>query len=113
MDVLSDVFVQMGALGGVAAFIGLLINVLKSCGAIPDGQAQNVSAALNLVGVSLLLGLRIFKPEFDVAGVDAQAAAFAQVAEVVFAYVLSLGGSKLTHNIVKGILVVGKSNTVA
>jgi len=110
MEVLNEVLAQYGSLTGVMAVVVLLVQVAKHLG-LPDGQAANLSAGLNLIGVAALLAFRVFNPSFDVAGADAQALNFANVANVVFAYFLSLGGSKLLYQGLKGVTGLGKSNS--
>lgn len=106
---MEDLLLQYGTLVGVSALIAFLINFLKSLGVIQDGQAQNWSAGLNLVALTGLLLLRVFAPDVDVSGLDAQIAQFVDVAIVVVGYLLQLLGSKTTHAIVKGTFLIGKS----
>lgn len=105
----QDLFILWGSLAGVAALIALVINVLKMAGAVKDGTSQTWSAGLNLLGMVALFVLRIVKPDLDIAGVDAQVMAFANVAAVVLGYVIQLLSSKLTHIAITGVPVIGKS----
>ncbi len=106
---MEELIAQYGGLVGVAAVVGLLVNVLKSAGVVQDGQAQTWSAGFNLVGMAGMLALKVFQPDFDFAGMDAQAAQFASVAAVVVGYILQLLSSKATNSAVRGVPIVGKS----
>jgi hypothetical protein len=62
-----------------------------------DGQAQNWSAGLNLIGMALLLMAKVFRPDLDLIELDSQAAQLATALSVVFGYVLHLLSSKFVH----------------
>ena len=106
---LPELVVQYGALVGLAALFAVLINVAKIAGWVKDGTSQTWSALLNLVGFVVFVILRLFKPEFDVQGVDAQAAALANAASYVIAYILQLLSSKATAFAVRDVPLIGKS----
>lgn len=108
---LNELLLQWSALAGFAALIALAINVLKAAGVVKDGDAPTWSAALNLAGLAGLLALRVYKPEIDVGGLDAQAAELAQVLTVIFGYVLQLLAAKATHIALRGAPLVGTSHT--
>jgi hypothetical protein len=105
----NSLVAQFGALAGFAALVAAIINILKSAGLVKPGQAQTYSAILNLVGLIVLLSLKIFQPQADVAYLDGQAAQIANVLIVVAGYVVQLGGAKLMHLLLTGTPVVGKS----
>ncbi len=107
----NSLVLQFGALAGVAALITALVNIGKVAGLVKDGTAQTWSAALNLLGIGMLLALQVFRPDVDILGLDAQVAQFANVLVVVAGYVVETGLTKLVHNILKGVPVAGKSNT--
>lgn len=107
----DDLLLQWGGLAGFAALIALLINVLKSVGVVKNDTAPTWSAGFNLVGLALLLATKTFKPELDMSAVDSQVMDFVNVGVVVFSYVLQLLMSKGTHFAVRGVPVIGKSDT--
>ena len=106
-----EILLGFTSLAGVAALIALIINVLKTLGVVKDGTAQNWSAGLNLAAMVILFVLKIFVPTVDIEGVDAKIVEFLPVATVVIGYVLQLLSSKLTYLAIKGIPVVGRSNS--
>ena len=95
------------SLGGFGALIGLIINVLKTVGLVKDGQATNWATGLNLV---LLIALFVGKViGFDVAGLDGVAGEIANAGVSILQLLVMLGGSRLFHNTLKGVPVVGRS----
>jgi hypothetical protein len=108
---LPELVAQFLALGGVAAVIALLINVGKRAGWIKDGQATSASLLLNLVGLVGLGLLRVFAPDFDIAGLDGIAAQIAEAGTILLGLVWQLFISRQTHEQVKGVPVIGKSFT--
>ena len=103
---------QFTALAGVGALIALVVNVLKTFGLVKDGQAPAASLLLNLAGVVALILLKVFKPDMDVAGLDATAAAIASAGVTLFGLFVQLWGSRLAHLAVAGAPVVGKSHSL-
>lgn len=108
---MEGLFAEWVGLAGFAALIALLINIGKAAGWVKDGQAPIVSAALNLLGLAGLLAAKVFAPDIDLAGVDAQVSDFVQVGVVVTTYVLQLLASKGANAAIKGVPVVGYSHT--
>jgi len=95
------------SLGGFGALIGLIINVLKTVGVVKDGQATNWATGLNLV---LLIALFVGKVVgFDVAGLDGIASQVADTGIVILQLIVMIGGSRLFHNTLRGVPVVGRS----
>lgn len=99
------------ALAGFAALVAALINVGKFAGIIADGQAPNVSLALNVVGFAALVIVRIFRPDFDVTATDGVLATVATVLTSVLALLSQLGVSKLINNGIKGLPIIGYSHS--
>ena len=97
------------ALAGAAAATAALVNAGKFFKLIPDGAAPNVSLVLNLIGFVVLTVVRLFRPDFDVAGADAVLATVATVLTSVLALLSQLGVSKLVNNGIKDIPVIGFS----
>lgn len=107
----GNIVAEFATLVGFAALVSVIINVLKMFGVVKDGTADKWVAIFNLVGLIVLVVVRIFFPEFDVAGIDAKLAGLATVASYIISYIVMLLGSKLTYLAVKGLPVIGKSNT--
>lgn len=105
----NELVALLVSLGGVGAVVAMLINVGKSVGFVKDGQAPAWRTGLNILGLAVLFLVKIFKPDFDVAGFDAQAAQFAAVASTVVAYLVEIGASELAHKYLKGVPLIGKS----
>lgn len=103
--------VQFGGLMGVGALIAFLVNIGKAVGLVKDGSAPTWSAGLNLAALALLLVTRTYRPDVDIQAVDQQVMDFVNVGVVVFSYVLQLVSSKGTHKFIKGVPVIGKSNS--
>lgn len=97
------------ALAGFAALTAAVINAGKFAGLIADGQAPNVSLALNVVGFAALVIVRIFRPDFDVTATDGVLSAVATVLTSVLALLSQLGVSKLINNGIKGLPIIGYS----
>jgi len=108
---LNSLFLEYSPLAGIAAFIAVAINVGKLFNVVKAGDAQTWSAGLNLLALVGLFILKVFTPDVDITGIDAQSAQFAQVAQVVIAYVMQLGISKLTHISLRGVPIVGTSQS--
>lgn len=106
---MEDLLLQWSGLVGFAALVAFAINILKTFGVVKDAQAQNWSAGLNLLLLAGLLALRVFAPDFDVSGLNAQAQAFVDVGVVIFSYILQLLGSKAAHTLLRGLPLIGKS----
>ena len=104
-----ELLTQFSTLVGVAAFIGLLINVGKVAGIVKDTTAQNWSAGLNILGMIGLLALKLFKPELDVSVIVSAAGQIAAAGVVILGLLVQLGVSKITNFFVKGVPVIGKS----
>lgn len=105
----NELVALLVSLGGVGAVVAMLINVGKTIGLVKDGQAKMWSTGLNILGLAALFAVKIFKPDFDVAGFDAQAAQFAAVASTLVAYLIEIGAADLVHKLLKGVPVIGKS----
>jgi hypothetical protein len=104
---------QLMALGGFAAFVAILINVLKTFGVVKDGTSGTWAAGLNLAGLIALFALNIVEPGFDVGGVDAHLAQIAQILTLIFNYIMQNWVSKGTHQVLSsgGVPVIGRSYT--
>ena len=106
---MEDLLLVWGGLAGFAALIALIVNILKAVGVVKDGQAQNWSAGLNLLGLAGILAVNVYVPDYDVAGLDTSVAKFVEVGVVVLSYVVQLLSSKVTHTALRGVPLVGKT----
>lgn len=101
------------ALGGVGALFSVLTNIFKTIGWVKDGQAPRVVIGLNLLGLVALFFLGIFKPDADLPGIDGIAGTIATILAMVFGLVWQMISSKATYGVMKGVPVLGHSNTEA
>lgn len=106
---LEKVIVEVAALVGFAMLITLLINVAKWIGWIKEGYADKVAAGANLILILVVYGFKLFKPEFDFLALDPIVQEAATVGTLIFTYILQLFGGQLTHAVVRGLPIVGKS----
>ena len=109
MEYLQELLVLLGSLGGLAAVIAGVINLLKIPGWLPDGWAPTLSAGLNLLALAVLFAVGVWFPDLDVLGLDEKLAEFAAVAVPFFTYALQLLMTKLGHTALRGIPGIGKS----
>jgi len=107
----ENIVMEIGLLLGFAAFVSLLINVLKFFGVVKDGTADKWVGGFNLLGVLALFAVRIFIPDFDPLPIDSVLGTIAAVGSFVLSYVVTIWGSKITYKAVKGLPVIGKSNS--
>ena len=112
MEGLVELIGQLGALGGFAALVAMLVNVLKSFGLIGDGHAGQVAVGLNLAGLVALFVVGQFAPGFDIGIFDQQLGQLAEILILIFAFVFQNFISNGTHGTLSGmrIPVIGKSN---
>ena len=111
MEGLLSLVEQLAVLGGFAALISVLINVLKTFGVVKDGQAGTWSAGLNLAGLVALFVTGIVAPEFDVSGLDTSIAQVAEILSLLFAFIVQNWISKGTHTVFSSgqVPVIGRS----
>ena len=98
---------------GVAALIGALINVGKKFlpQYFPDGSAPTWSLYLNVAAFAAFVALRIFVPDVDVAGLDSNAQAIADLLIYLLGFVSQIGGSKVANAALRGVPVIGYSHS--
>ena len=106
-----EMLIGFTSLAGIAALISLIINVLKVFGVVKDGTAQMWSAGLNLAAMAILFALKIFVPDADITAVDQKISLLVPVLTTVLGYIVQLLSSKLTYFAVKGLPIVGRSNS--
>jgi hypothetical protein len=110
---MEDLLKLLGSLGGIGALVAALVNIGKTVGWIKDGQAPTFMTGFNLLILILLFALGIFRPQADIAGADQIAGQLAVVLITVFGFVWQLISSRLTHDALKGVPVLGKSYSQA
>lgn len=103
---------QFLALGGVGALIAVIVNILKAAGLVKDGQAPLFVTGLGIAGVIALLGLNIFRPGYDVNGLDETARQIAMLLEIILGFVVQILAARATHRGLAGTPVFGKSFTL-
>jgi hypothetical protein len=94
---------------GFGALIAMVVNSGKSFGVVKDGQAK-----VWVTGLNVLLMLAVYFGgilDFNVMAVDPAAGTLAELAGVAFALVAQLGGSSLTHVVLRGAPIVGASHS--
>ena len=112
MDILKDLVLQLGTLGGVGLLIPAVINILKSLNVVKDGTAPTWSAGLNLLALLGLFLVHVIDPAgaVDKIGIaDTLAGQIAQIAVLVFGLYLQIKVSGWGHQTLRGIKLVGKS----
>jgi hypothetical protein len=111
MEGLLSLFEQLMVLGGFAALISVIINVLKTIGVVKDGQAGMWSAGLNLAGLIALFATGIVAPEFDISGLDENIAQIAEILSLIFAFITQNWISKGTHTVFSSgqVPIIGRS----
>jgi len=104
---------QLLALGGFAAIVAIVVNVLKAVGVVKDGTGGTWAAGFNLVGLIALYGLQIFAPELGTGAVDVHLAQVAEILSLIFSYVIQNWVSQGTHKVLsKGnVPLIGTSFT--
>lgn len=108
------ILVQFGQLAGVAALIAVIVNVFKYFGLVPDGQGGRWFAAMNLIALFVLVGLRLFAPTVGIEFIDQQAATIANIFLIVLGYVMQLGVGSGTSDKLKSMklpIVGGRAET--
>lgn len=110
MDIQSLVALLL-TLGGFGALSAVLVNVGKYFKLVADGTAPTWAAGINLVGLAVLYYLKVRFPDLNLAGVDANVGQVAQLLTVVLSLLVQLGGAKLAHKTLRGVFVIGKSNS--
>lgn len=104
-----DLVVLLASLAGFGAIVSILVNVLKKFGVVKEGTSDKWVAGFNLVGYLTLFVVTTWFPQINIPAIDAQLGAVAVILNVVFGYVVTLLGSKITYFSVKGLPLVGKS----
>lgn len=107
----ENTLAEVSTLLGFAAFVMMLVNILKAFGVVKDGTADKWVAGFNLLGVVLLYSMRLIQPDFDVLPVDAVFKEVAYVGTYILSFIVMVGGSRLSYLAVRNLPLIGKSNT--
>lgn len=109
MDELGKLVVLFTSLAGLGGLITFGINTAKSLGWVPDGAAVKIHTGASLVAVVALYVLTNFFPQVDIGQVDQIAGTVAEIGLLVMGLIVQIKSGKLTHEVVKGVPVIGKS----
>ena len=96
-----DLIQQYELLVGFAAIVAALVNVLKVFGVVKDGTASKWSLGLSTVGLLVFIGLKLFKPELDIPGLDATLVQVANITAYALGIAVALGVPGLFHSLFK------------
>lgn len=110
---MENLFAAFVLLSGVGTLIAALINAGKRVGVVKDGTAPTWSLGLNAIAFIGFVALNIFAPQIDVAGLDANAQAIADVIVAVLGFVSQIGASKVANVALRGAPVVGFSHNAS
>lgn len=105
-DQLSQMALSMG---GLAAFVTVVINALKMTGVIKDGTTQTWVTGANLLVLVVLFAVKSFYPQVNFPAVDQVFGSLASVLTFALALSGQLLVSKGTHVALRGVPVVGTS----
>lgn len=106
---LQDLVMMLATLAGFGGVVALLVNIGKQTGIVKDGQAPMVSTGLNVLLLAGLYAIKVFKPDLNIEGLDAQAAQIAQIGVMILAFITQLKGAQFTHQTLRGVPLLGKS----
>ncbi len=102
MELTSSFDAFVASLAGWAAFVALVVNLLKTVGVVKDGFAGTLALGLNTVGALLLwfgLGLGLV----DVQAIDTAAGQAAAIGSVVLTALVGAFGSQQIHGFLKSL----------
>jgi hypothetical protein len=85
------------ALGGLAALLPAIINVLKKLGVVGEGEADGWQAMINAFLFVIFVGLRIFLPNLDVGVVDSVLFQIAAVITAILSFFGQFAISRLAY----------------
>jgi hypothetical protein len=108
---IEQTFAAFIALGGVASFVAVVVNILKSRGVIGDGDAPKVAFVLNLVLFA------VFGVALNVLGVDLTPADpilnnLAEILKLLFGITVQQGLTVVAHKSLRGAPIIGFSHTL-
>ena len=99
---------------GTAGIVALLVNVLKQANVIQDGQSQNWTVGLSLLGLLILWVLKTFAPSINLGAWDSEAQAISGQAVVFIPFIVAgvAWVAQWIHSHWRGFPVLGYSFTV-
>lgn len=97
------------SLVGLGALISFIVGVLKYFGVVKDGNAEKWIAGFNLIGLVFVFVAINFLPQLNLPVIDQNIMSFVGILNVIWAYVMTLFGSKLAYWVARGVPVIGKS----
>lgn len=105
MEQLQSLIIQLAALGGLAAFIAVVVDWLKKLGLVKDGQAPVWVTGFNLIAlVVLFFAVNILK--IDVTKYDQLFGNVAQILVLFLSLVGQVGVSRVTHATFDGVNII-------
>lgn len=107
----DSILVEFGTLLGFAALVSLIVNVLKVLGVVKDGTADKWVAGINFAGVLALAIVRFVVPDLNILPIDSALGELAVIGGYILSFVTMILGSKLTYLAVKGLPLIGRSNS--
>ena len=107
----EGVLALFAGLVGFPAFVTVLVNVLKVFGVVKDGEATKYVAGFNAVGLLALLVALAVVPGLDILAVDQNLAGLASFLTALLGFVVQMGVSKFSHTQIRGVPLIGKSNS--
>lgn len=117
MEFLNELVALFATLAGFGAFIALVVNILKKFGIVNDGNADLWAKGLNLAGLVVVGVLFLAVPD-ALPVVDKILGLLAELGGVVLPLLALVLGwpvmnrvSKFTHDNVRGVPLLGKSNS--
>jgi len=101
---------QFLTLGGFAALVTVIVNILKAFKVVKDGQAPTWSFVMNLIGFVAFSIVGLVNPGFDAGAIDPTLQAVASVLVTLLELVTMPAISKLVHDLtMKTVPVLGFS----
>lgn len=111
---MDDLTTLLMSLAGVIALITFLVNLGKMIGLVKDGTGETWSKALHLIALVGLFVLGEFFPDVDIWKIDEFAAQLASIGIAILALIpASFWGSEKIYALVRGLPLIGHSNTLA
>lgn len=107
----DNILALLASLLGFGALVSIIVNVLKYFGIVKDGTSDKWVAGFNLAGFVALVVISYWFPQINIPQIDTQLGVLASLLTIVFSYVTTILGSKLTYLAVKNLPIIGKSNS--
>lgn len=93
---------------GYGALVSVVVNILKFFKVVQDDTANSWLLGFQLLGIVLLFVAQ-FIPGVDIPKIDLIMGGLAELLTLVLALLISIGASRFTHAMVRGMPVIGKS----